>query len=177
MRKPIVNIADIAADPDHLHVRERRGSFEATLALVGKALGTKKIGINLTMVPPRSKAFPRHFHYSNDEMFVVIEGSGVLHYGEDSFPISPMDVINIEAGTGIPFQIENSSNAELKYLALSTLDPTDVFVYPDSNKMGVMANGAPFRDLSAGGLARLTKFIHAEETAGYYDREPDAEEK
>ena len=85
-----------------------------------------------------------------------------------------MDVIHIAAGTGIPFQIDNTSDAELRYLALSTLDPTVVFVYPDSNKLGIMAKGAPFRDLSGEGLERLIKFIPAETEEDYYYREPDA---
>lgn len=176
MIKPIVNIHDIAADPSFLLQRERRGRFEAQLAMVGKALGTKSIGLNLTIVPPKSKAFPRHFHYHNDEMFIVLEGTGTLHFGEEDFPLKPMDVINIEAGTGVPFQIDNTSEQELRYLALSTLDPTDVFVYPDSNKIGIMAKGAPFRDLSGDGLARMTKFIEAETSADYYHREPDADD-
>lgn len=176
MQKPVVNIQDIANDPDFLLTRARKGSFEAQLALVGKALGSKGIGINLTIVPPRSKAFPRHYHYHNDEMFIVLVGTGTLHYGDADFPIEPMDVINIEAGTGVPFQIDNTSDTELRYLALSTLDPTDIFVYPDSKKLGIMAKGAPFRDLSGDGLPRLIKFIPAEAEEDYFFREPEADE-
>ncbi|MEM1267784.1 MAG: cupin domain-containing protein [Pseudomonadota bacterium] len=171
---PVINIADVLTNPDFVLDRSRRGTFESRLALIGKALGTAGIGVNLTIVPPKSKAFPRHFHYHNDEMFIILEGTGTLHHGDEDLPLKPMDVINIKAGTGIPFQIDNTSEAELRYLALSTLEATDVFVYPDSNKMGIMAKGAPFRDLSDGGIDRLMKFIPAETSADYYDREPDA---
>ncbi|MEL6232900.1 MAG: cupin domain-containing protein [Pseudomonadota bacterium] len=171
---PVANIADVVDTPDLVLTRDRKGVFEAKLALIGKALGTKQIGINLTMVPPQSKAFPRHYHYVNDELFLVLEGTGVLHYGEEDTPLKPMDVIYIEAGTGTPFQIENNSDAELRYLALSGMVESDLFVYPDSNKMGIMAKGVPFRDLSGEGLQRVMKFIPAETEAGYYDREPEA---
>ncbi|MEM9049355.1 MAG: hypothetical protein AAGC92_11620 [Pseudomonadota bacterium] len=85
-----------------------------------------------------------------------------------------MGAISIEAGTGTPFQIENNSDAELRYLALSSMVGSDLFVYPDSNKMGIMAKGVPFRDLAGAGLQRVMKFIPAETEAGYYDREPEA---
>ncbi len=176
MRKPVVNIQEVASNSDYLITRQRQGNFEAQLALIGKALGTKRIGINLTIVPAHSKAFPRHYHYQNDEMFIILEGTGILHFGDEDFPLRPMDVINIEAGTGVPFQIDNTSAGELRYLALSTLDPTDVFVYPDSNKLGIIAKGAPFRDLSGEGLQRLIKFVPAETEVDYYHREAEAEQ-
>lgn len=171
---PVINISEVLERPDLMQARDRRGIFEAKLGLIGKALGTRQIGINLTMVPPRSKAFPRHYHYTNDEMFIVLEGIGVLHYGETDHPLRPLDVIHIASGTGIPFQIENDGETELRYLALSAMAETDVFVYPDSGKMGIMSKGVPFRDLAGDGLGRLMKFIPAETEADYYDREPEA---
>ncbi|MEO0914622.1 MAG: cupin domain-containing protein [Pseudomonadota bacterium] len=174
-RGPVVNIEDILQSEEHTLTRERRGVYASKLGLIGKALGTENIGVNVTIVPPRSKAFPRHYHYHNDEMFIVLQGSGTLHYGEEAYPLEPFDVIHIAAGTGIPFQLANTSDDELYYLALSTLDPTDVFVYPDSGKMGIMAKGAPFRDLSGEGLPRLMKFIPGETEVDYYDRDPEAE--
>ncbi len=173
----IANLFDVLADPEHVMHRERRGKYQSSLALVGKVLGTKGIGINMTVVPPRSAAFPRHYHFVADELFVVLEGSGTLHYGEADYPLRPMDVISIQGGTGIPFQIENSSDLELRYLALSTMEQADVFHYPDSGKYGIMARGVPFRDLSGvEGLPRFSRFVPSDVGVGYYDGEPDAQE-
>jgi len=130
--------------------------------------------MNVTIVPPGKAAWPRHYHYNNDEMFLVLVGSGTLHYGEDDFALKPLDVVHIAAGTGIPFQIENTGAEELRYLAISTLNPADVFVYPDSNKVGIMSLAAPFRDLSGDGLKPFRKWINAGMSVGYWDDEPDA---
>ena len=172
---PVINIADVLADPGLVDDRARRGVFEAKVGMIGRALGTRNIGINITVVPPRSKGFPRHYHYVNDEMFVVLSGTGTLHYGDATFPLHPLDVIHIEAGTGIPFQIENDSDGELRYLALSTLIPADVFHYVDSDKWGVMGGGAPFNGLEGKGLPRFARWFDAEGLKGYYDGEPEAE--
>lgn len=174
-KKPVVNINDVIAMPEFGDVNPERGVYEARFAFIGRALQTKKLGINVTMVPAGKTAFPRHYHYINEEMFIVLEGTGVLHYGDEDHPLKPMDVINIEAGTGIPFQIENSGDTELRYIALSTLDPADVFVYPDSNKVGVMALATPFRDLAENdGLEPFRKWVFADTEVPYWRNEPRA---
>ena len=174
-QSPVCNIEDVLAQPEMTDTNPARGDYQARFAFIGKALGSRKIGINLTIVPAGKTAFPRHYHYVNDEMFVVMSGTGVLHYGDDDFPLRPMDVISIVAGTGIPFQIENNGAEELRYLAMSSMDPADVFVYPDSGKVGVMALSAPFRDLSEDqGLGRFAKWISEETNVPYWRGEPRA---
>jgi len=173
-RKPVVNIHDILNDPKLVDDRPRRGKFEAKIGMIGRALGSTGVGINVTVVPPRSKAFPRHYHYVNDELFVVLEGAGVLHYGDEDWPLQPLDVVLIEAGTGIPFQIENTSDAELRYLGLSTLLPGDVFHYPDSGKHGVIAGRAPFSAALGGTLSPFVRFFDDTGPKGYFEGEPDA---
>ncbi|MTI44485.1 putative cupin superfamily protein [Roseibium hamelinense] len=173
-KSPILNIEEVLAQPDMCDENPERGKFQARFGFIGRALGTQQIGVNVTIVPPGKAAWPRHFHYINDEMFIILSGSGTLHYGEEDYPFKPMDVIHIEAGTGIPFQIHNTSETELRYLALSTLDPADVFVYPDSNKIGIMAKAAPFRDLAGDdGLPAFRKWVTTDMSIGYWEGEPD----
>ena len=44
------------------------------------ALGTaaQKMGASIDIVPPGKRACPYHFHYVEEEMFIVLEGSGTL---------------------------------------------------------------------------------------------------
>ena len=172
-KAPIVNIATVLDDPALTDTNAPGGGFEARLGFIGKALGTRRLGINVTVVPAGKKAWPRHYHYANDELFVVLEGRGTLHYGDADHPLRAGDVVHIEAGTGIPFQIENTADEELRYLALSTLDHPDVFVYPDSDKIGVMAGGGPMREASDPTKPKLVRFIRADMQVGYWDGEVD----
>lgn len=172
---PVVNIDKVLETPELTDINGPRGGFHATLGLIGKALGTKNIGVNVTVVQAGKKAWPRHYHFGNDELFVVLAGEGTLHYGDTSTQIHQGDVIAIEAGTGIPFQIDNTSAGELRYLAISTLNHPDIFVYPDSNKIGLMAGGGPMRETAVPGRPKLVRFIHDDMKVGYWDGEPGIE--
>ncbi len=171
---PIVNIEAVLGDPAFTKTNGPRGHFEAQLGYIGKALGTKNIGITATVVPAGKRAWPRHYHYANDELFIVLAGTGTLHYGDDQYPLRAGDVVNIEAGTCIPFQIENTSTGELRYLALSTLKHPDVFVYPDSDKIGFTAGGPPMREAQNPDRGKLGRYIRADMEVDYWDGEVDA---
>jgi len=168
--KPVVSIDDVLANPALCDRNGPRGEFDATLGFVGKALRSRNIGATVTVVPAGKRAWPRHYHYANDELFVILSGRGTLIYGNDDFPLKANDVVSIVAGTGIPFQIVNTSDEELRYLAISTLNHPDVFVYPDSDKVGVMAGGPPMREAPEGG-EKFVRFIRADHRVGYWDGE------
>lgn len=137
----IVNLSSILDRSDARDENAHGDLFQATLGLVGKALGTSQIGMTLTVTPPGKAAWPRHFHHVNEEVILVLSGAGVLRYGDARYPLKSQDVVRIAPGTGIPFQVLNESEAELRYLVLSGLSQTDVFEYPDSGKLGLVTGG------------------------------------
>ncbi|MEL6480972.1 MAG: cupin domain-containing protein [Pseudomonadota bacterium] len=169
--KPVVNMEAVLADPAFSDTNSPGAGFEARLGAVGRALGTRKLGATLTVVAPGKKAWPRHYHMTNDEMFVILSGTGTFHHGEETYPLAPGDVAYGEAGTGIAFQIENTGTEELRYLALSTLESADVFVYPDSGKIGFLAGSGPMRADQASEKPRIIHFIRNDMKAGYWDGE------
>jgi uncharacterized cupin superfamily protein len=59
--KPFVNIADAEIFPCGHGER-----FAATLGLLSKPLGGRKIGASVTRVEPGTAAFPSHHHYGED---------------------------------------------------------------------------------------------------------------
>jgi uncharacterized cupin superfamily protein len=164
MTKSAINIAD-APVRDIRHGEK----YAAKLARIGPLIGAKKLGCQLHIVPPGKRAFPRHAHHANEEMFFIVEGSGTCRIGEEVFAVRAGDVIAAPAGGGpAAHQIVNTSAAELRYLAFSTrLDP-DVVEYPDSGKISV-ASMVP----EDGGLkaARVVHIWRPGAELDYYDGE------
>jgi len=88
--------------------------------------------------PPGKRAFPFHSHRVNEEMFFILEGEGEIRIGEARHPIRTGDVIACPpGGPESAHQIVNTSNAMLRYLAVSTEVASEVCEYPDSQKFAV----------------------------------------
>ena len=111
---PIVNLAELA-----LEQYGKGGHFAAMLGRVGAKLGTRQIGCTLVVLEPGKRAWPYHLHYAEEELFVVLEGEGTLRYNDGEFPVRAGDVILTPPGPGTAHQIINTSERELRYLALS----------------------------------------------------------
>ena len=140
MSAPILNIRDAEVARELKH-GER---FEAKVAPIGAKLGSKKLGYNLTTVAPGKRAFPFHNHHANEEMFLVIEGTGTLRYGKAEYPVREGDVIACPpGGPDTAHQIVNTGATALKFLAVSTMIDTDIWQYPDSGKWGGVGGRPP----------------------------------
>jgi uncharacterized cupin superfamily protein len=110
------------------------GSRSAGVIGARQGLPGRKIGCGVDIVPPGKRACPYHFHYAQEEVFIVLEGQGTLRVAGEMLPIRSGDVISIPPGPEYPHQIINTSDAPLKYLSLSTLEFPEVCEYPDSGK-------------------------------------------
>jgi uncharacterized cupin superfamily protein len=148
MSKPILNIADL-----EFRANKHGDRFDARIGAIGGKVGAQKLGYNLTVVPPGKRAFPFHNHRVNEEMFFVIEGEGEIRIGQERHPIKGGDVIACPpGGPETAHQIVNTSQAELRYLAVSTKLAPEIAEYPDSGKFGVLAEGFRFVDRPDGGV-------------------------
>lgn len=140
--KPIVNLDDVPLE-DYSHGEK----FAVRDGGIGPLVGARQLGCSLLVVPPGKRAYPLHCHHVNEEMFVVLEGSGIVRIGAEEYPIRKGDVISTPAGgRETAHQIVNTSDQELRYLALSTMIPTEVVQYPDSSKVAVYVGSAPGDD-------------------------------
>jgi len=137
---PILHIDELEFTRDTRH----GDKFEAKLAPVASRLGARKLGYNVTTVPPGKRAFPFHNHHANEEMFFVLEGEGTLRYGRDEYPVRRGHFVCCPCGgPDTAHQLINTGTIELRYLAVSTTIDTDIFQYPDSGKFGAVGGRQP----------------------------------
>jgi uncharacterized cupin superfamily protein len=131
--KQIINIANAKLGPVG-----NGGKFVADFVSLGMQIGAKKLGVSIAMVPSGKRAFPKHAHHVNEEMMFILEGTGTYHCGDESGAIRAGDIISAPPGNGsTAHQIENTSDAPLKYLTFSTKLEPEVVEYPESGKFGV----------------------------------------
>lgn len=107
------------------------------------AVGTvaSKLGASIDTVAPGQRSCPYHFHHAQEEMFIVLEGSGTLRVAGEMLPLRAGDVIFVPPGPEYPHQLINTSDAPLKYLSISTRETPEVCEYPDSGKYLATARG------------------------------------
>ena len=115
----------------------------------------KKMGLSVDIVPPGKRACPYHFHYVEEEMFIVLEGSGTLRVAGQMVPIAAGDCLFIPPGPEYPHQIINTSDAPLKYLSASTRAEAEICEYPDSGKYLASTKGGPETLLNDGRMHRV----------------------
>lgn len=155
----IRNFDDVA-----LHEDAREPLYAGKGARLATGTAARKLGASIDIVPPGKRSCPYHLHHVQEEMFIVIEGSGTLRVAGEMLPIRAGDVMFIPAGPEYPHQIINTSDAPLKYLSISTRELPEICEYPDSGKYQAMSqHGQP------NGFRAIQR---KETTLDYWDGEP-----
>jgi uncharacterized cupin superfamily protein len=159
MSQPFVNLADV----DFTDIEEN-GYYTSKRAQFSASIGARKLGYNLTELPPGKSRCPFHSHREEEEMFLILEGDGELRFGDRRFKIRKHDVIACPTGGAeVAHQIINTGTLTMRYLSLSNNSNTEICEYPDSNKIGVY--------VTASESPGLRNMFLAENTVEYYERE------
>ena len=122
--------------------------YACSHARLTEGTAARKLAAGVNVLPPGKRACPYHLHLAQEEMFVVMEGTGSLRVAGELLPIKAGDVIVIPPGRDYPHQIINTSSAPLKYLAIGTTDDPEICEYPDSGKYlaeGGVGSAQPFQ--------------------------------
>ena len=113
------------------------GTFTSHRKGLTPRMGGQGIGCAVYKVGPGKSAFPKHAHLTNDEAIFVLKGQGTMHMGDTTFEVKEGDYVPLPKGEAYAHRFVNTSDADLEYLCMSTMAPTDIVFYPDSNKTAV----------------------------------------
>jgi uncharacterized cupin superfamily protein len=149
-----------AVETEHQH---RPPLYDTVCARLAKGTAARKLGATIDTVAPGMRSCPYHFHYAQEEMFVILEGSGTLRVADERLPLKTGDVIFVPPGPEYPHQLINTSDAPLKYLSISTREQPEICEYPDSNKFLAYT--------ATGNGQRFEVVQRAENTLDYWDGE------
>lgn len=132
--KPLINLFELSD-----FIANEDGPFKERYAAMSDVLGTKKLSYGFAIISPGKMMCPFHNHRINEELFIIIEGKGVLRFGSEVYEVKPFDVIGCPPGDrSVAHQIINTGDHDLKYFCLSTNEPFDICEYPDSDKILAM---------------------------------------
>jgi uncharacterized cupin superfamily protein len=139
------HIVNLSAVP----VVERTGATVSRAARdLGIAAGSRRTGLNHCVIPPGRLMNPPHSHSAEEEIFVVLDGGGVLSLypnprvgGEiEEFEVRAGSVIARPAGTRQAHGLRAGEDG-MTLLAYGTRDPNDITYYPRSGKISFRGVG------------------------------------
>lgn len=122
-------------DPDFDEARDVLDGFHSRRARLGRQLGTERVGLSLWSLPPGQAAYPYHFHLTEEEVLVLMEGDLALRGPDGWRRVRRGDVVRFPRGEAGAHQLVNDGDAEARCLVVSTHGEPDVVIYPDEGKV------------------------------------------
>ena len=135
----IVRVAELEPLPDE----DDPPGYESEWRAPGRVAGATNTGLKHVRVEPGKLNCPHHCHGSEEELFVILEGSATLELmaspqAEPPAPtehaVRPGHVVSRPAGTGVAHAFRAGPEG-LTLLAYGERHPNDIVYYPRSNKL------------------------------------------
>ncbi len=97
-------------------------------------------GLQHVVVRAGKESSPQHCHSLEEEIFVILDGDGVLVLDDEQTPVRRGHVVSRPAATGVAHMFRAGDSA-LTYLAYGPRHPGDLCYYPRSNKIAFRGVG------------------------------------
>jgi uncharacterized cupin superfamily protein len=88
---------------------------------------------------PPGGASPYHWHVGEEELLLVLEGEPTLRTPEGETRLRPWDVALFRRGEAGAHQLRNDTGDQIRAAFFSSLSDPEVAVYPDDERIGVIA--------------------------------------
>jgi uncharacterized cupin superfamily protein len=107
---------------------------------LGRAAGSRRSGLAHLRVGPGARSSAHHCHSVEEELFVVLDGDGIVLLGEDEHSVRAGSVIARPPATRVAHSFR-AGDGGMTLLAYGTRDPADMCWYPDSDKVAFRGLG------------------------------------
>ena len=118
------------------------GAITATMQDVGRHLGSERIGLTIQTVAPGHRSSRRHRHVFQEEILIVVSGTGELLHGDERVSVGPGSCVCYRPDDPEPHSFENTGTEALVIWAFGNRFPHEVCLYPDEGIAFVEGLGA-----------------------------------
>jgi len=101
---------------------------------LGDVVGSVETGLSHMAITPGGEGYPPHCHAAEEELFVVLEGSGTVTLGDERADVRRGSIVSRPAGTRVAHSFRAGGDG-LAYLAYGTREPNDVVYYPRTDEI------------------------------------------
>ncbi|MDQ3936248.1 MAG: cupin domain-containing protein [Actinomycetota bacterium] len=127
-------------DLDFDDVREHDG-FNGRRARLGLQTGLQRVGASLWELFPGQAAYPYHFHLTEDELLILLEGTLSLRTPDGWRELEQGEVVGFPVGESGAHQVVNRTESTVRFLAISNSGLPEAVVQVDEQKIGIFERG------------------------------------
>lgn len=98
---------------------------------VGRNIGSATLGLNIQTVLPGNFSSRRHRHFFQEEILVVMSGTGLLHHGKSGCSVGPGDAVCYLAADSEAHAFENTGTVPPTIWAFGNRFRYEICEYPD----------------------------------------------
>jgi uncharacterized cupin superfamily protein len=130
-----------------VNVAEVEGEYGGLWKRVAVEAGATRTGLSWAHLPPHEEGAAPHCHSAEEELYVILDGEGVLELWDpprpggalqaaprETHPLREGHVVSRPPGTRVAACLR-SGDSPMTYLAYGTREPNDMCYYPRSNKV------------------------------------------
>ena len=111
-----------------------------------RKLGSSHCGLRVYRLAPGKQATRLHRHLLQEEMFLILSGSGTLRHGDRQVPVNAGDFILYPAGDPAAHTFVNTGSEPMEYIATGDRLAHEVCEYPEDGTVFVEALGKTLRN-------------------------------
>jgi len=110
-----------------------------------RKLGSSLAGFRVYRLAPGKRSTRLHRHHYQEELFLILSGSGTLRHGDRDVPVTAGDFILYPAGDPAAHAFVNTGSAPLEYIVTGNRVSYEVCEYPEDGTVYVEAIGKTLR--------------------------------